>query len=119
MSFSLGASADLNADAARAKAEENGCLAQSVDELLANPNVDLVINLTIPAAHAEVSLAALTAGKHVHCEKPLAANLDDARKVIKLAEEKGLLVGCAPDTFLGAGLQTSRKLVDDGWPISR
>lgn len=109
------ACADLNADLAKAKAEENGCVAQSVDELLANPNVDLVINLTIPAVHAEVSLAALKAGKHVHCEKPLAVHLEDARKVIQLAEEKCLLVGCAPDTFLGAGLQTSRKLVDDGW----
>jgi len=109
------ACADLNASLAKAKAEENGCAAQSVEELLANPEVDLVINLTIPAAHAEVSLAALKAGKHVHCEKPLAVHLEDARKVIQLAEEKGLLVGCAPDTFLGAGLQTSRKMVDDGW----
>lgn len=109
------ACADLNPEAARAKAEENGCLAQTVDELLANPEVDLVINLTIPAVHAEVSLAALQAGKHVHSEKPLAVHLDDARKVIRLAEEKNLLVGCAPDTFLGGGLQTSRKIVDDGW----
>ena len=109
------ACADLNPEAAKAKATENGCVAQTVDELLANPNVDLVINLTIPAVHAEVSLAALNAGKHVHCEKPLAVHLDDARKVLDLAAEKGLLVGCAPDTFLGAGLQTARKMVDDGW----
>lgn len=109
------ACADLNLEAAKAKATENGCVAQTVDELLANPNVDLVINLTIPAVHAEVSLAALNAGKHVHCEKPLAVHLDDARKVLELAARKGLLVGCAPDTFLGAGLQTARKMVDDGW----
>ncbi len=107
--------ADINPETAKAKAEENGCKAQTVDELLANPDVDLVINLTIPAVHAEVSLAALQAGKHVHCEKPLAVHLEDARKVLALAEEKGLLVGCAPDTFLGAGLQTCRKIVDDGW----
>ncbi|MDA3963392.1 MAG: Gfo/Idh/MocA family oxidoreductase [Planctomycetota bacterium] len=107
--------ADINMDAAKAKAEENNCEAQSVDELLANPKVDLVINLTIPAVHAEVSLKALEAGKHVHCEKPLAVHLEDGKKVIDLAKEKGLLVGCAPDTFLGAGLQTCRKLVDDGW----
>ena len=94
------ACADLNPEAAKAKAAENGCVAQTVDELLANPDVDLVVNLTIPAVHAEVSLAALNAGKHVHCEKPLAVHLDDAKKVIDLAGEKGLLVGCAPDTFL-------------------
>jgi len=109
------ACADLNPEAAKAKAAENGCVAQTVDELLANPDVDLVVNLTIPAVHAEVSLAALNAGKHVHCEKPLAVHLEDAKKVIDLAGEKGLLVGCAPDTFLGAGLQTARKMVDDGW----
>lgn len=109
------ACADLNPAAASAKAGENGCAAQTVDELLANPDVDLIINLTIPSVHAEVSLAALNAGKHVHCEKPLAVNLDDAGRVLDLAKAKGLLVGCAPDTFLGAGLQTARKMVDDGW----
>ena len=109
------ACADLNAEAAKAKAAENGCAAQTVDELLANPDVDLVINLTIPSVHAAVSLQALEAGKHVHCEKPLAVHLEDAKKVLDLAAQKGLLVGCAPDTFLGAGLQTTRKMVDDGW----
>ena len=107
--------ADVNMDAARAKGEENQCPAQSVTDLLGNPDVDLVINLTIPAVHAEVSLQALQAGKHVHCEKPLAVDLADGKAVLDLAAEKGLLVGCAPDTFLGAGLQTSRKVVDDGW----
>jgi predicted dehydrogenase len=109
------ACADLHHDAAVAKAEEHGCQAQSVDELLANPDIDMVINLTVPSAHAEVSLAALEAGKHVHCEKPLAVHLEDARKVIATAKDKGLRVGCAPDTFLGAGFQTCRKLIDDGW----
>ena len=107
--------ADLNPETAKAKASENGCVAQTVDELLANPDVELVINLTIPAVHAEVSLAALRAGRHVHCEKPLAVHLKDAKAVMDLATEKNLLVGCAPDTFMGAGLQTCRKLVDDGW----
>ncbi len=107
--------ADVNMEAAKAKAEENQSTAQSVSDLLANPEVDLVINLTIPAVHAEVSLQALQAGKHVHCEKPLAVDLADGKAVLDLAAEKGLLVGCAPDTFLGAGLQTSRKVVDDGW----
>jgi len=107
--------ADINMETARAKAEENGCKAQTVKALLANKDVDLVINLTIPAVHAEVSLAALKAGKHVHSEKPLAVKLEDGKAIMDLAKEKGLLVGCAPDTFLGAGLQTCRKLVDDGW----
>jgi predicted dehydrogenase len=105
--------ADLNMEAAKAKAEENGCQAMTVDELLANPDVDLVINLTIPAAHASVSQQVLHAGKHVYCEKPLTVELDEAKAVLNLAEEKGLLVGCAPDTFLGAGHQTCRKLIDE------
>ena len=109
------ACADIDMAAARAKAEENGCKAQTVKALLENKSVDLVINLTVPAVHAEVSIAALKAGKHVHCEKPLAVELEDGQAVLDLAKKKGLLVGCAPDTFMGAGLQTCRKLIDDGW----
>lgn len=109
------ACADLKTELAEAKAEEHDCKAQTVDELLANPDVQLVINLTIPAVHAEVSLAALKAGKHVHSEKPLSVNLEDGKAVLDLAAAKGLLVGCAPDTFMGGGFQTCRKLVDDGW----
>jgi predicted dehydrogenase len=101
--------------AARAKAKENGCQAQTIKALLANKDIDLVINLTIPAVHAEVSMQILNAGKHVHCEKPLAVELEDGKAVLELAKKKGLLVGCAPDTFMGAGLQTCRKLLDDGW----
>lgn len=107
--------ADIKADVAEKKAEENNTIAQTVDALLANPEVDIVVNLTIPAAHAEVSLAALEAGKNVHSEKPLAVTLEDGKKILELAKSKNLLVGCAPDTFLGAGLQTCRKIVDDGW----
>lgn len=107
--------ADLKTELAESKAKENNCKVQTVDELLANPDVQLVINLTIPAAHAEVSLAALKAGKHVHSEKPLSVSLKEAKEVLQTAESKGLLVGCAPDTFLGGGLQTCRKLIDDGW----
>ena len=109
------ACADLNLEVARKKAGENGVTAMSVDELLSDPEIELVINLTIPAVHAAVSLQALAAGKHVHSEKPLAIDLAEAQKVIQVAQEKRLRVGCAPDTFLGAGLQTSRKLMDDGW----
>ncbi|HEX8997300.1 MAG TPA: Gfo/Idh/MocA family oxidoreductase [Ktedonobacterales bacterium] len=85
------------------------------DELLNDPSVELVLNLTIPQAHMEVSLAALEAGKHVYSEKPLALDRSDARRLLDTARAKSLRIGCAPDTFLGGGLQTTRKLVDDGW----
>jgi predicted dehydrogenase len=111
----VAACSDINMDTAKAKAEEHGYQAQTVDELLANPDVQLVINLTIPAVHAEVSLKALNAGKHVYSEKPLSVKLEDAEQILKTAEAKGLLVGCAPDTFMGGGFQTCRKLIDDGW----
>jgi predicted dehydrogenase len=106
---------DLIAERSAAKSKEFGVPAYTGTELLARKDIDLVINLTPPLVHAEVSLAALKAGKHVHSEKPLATNLADAKAILELAKEKGLLVGCAPDTFLGAGLQTARKVVDDGW----
>jgi predicted dehydrogenase len=109
------ACADLNMDAAKKVAEEFGVQAMTVEELLADPEIELVVNLTIPAAHAPVCMQVLEAGKHVHVEKPLAVDLDEAKKVIELAEAKGLRVGCAPDTFLGAGLQTCRKMIDDGY----
>lgn len=115
------ACADINMATARAKAKENNVKALTVKNLLADKSIDIVINLTIPAVHAEVSLAALKAGKHVHCEKPLATTLEDGQAVIDLAAKKGLRVGCAPDTFLGAGLQTCRKIIDDNWigrPVS-
>ena len=110
------ACADINLDRARARAEEHQIpRVCSVEELLADPEIQIVINLTIPQAHAEVSLAALATGKHVHSEKPLAVNLADGKKVLGLAQAKGLRVGTAPDTFLGGGHQTCRKLIDDGW----
>lgn len=87
----------------------------SVEELLADPEVEIVLNLTIPAAHYEINMAALEAGKHVYCEKPLALNLEDARKSIDFAKNKGLMLGCSPDSFLGAGIQTSKKVLDNGW----
>lgn len=106
------ACADLNESVAKAKAEENGCKALSIEALLTDPDIQLVINLTIPAAHGKVSTAILNAGKHVYCEKPLTIDLKEAREVLALAESKGLLVGCAPDTFFGSGIQTSREIVD-------
>ena len=110
----LVACADLDRARAQAKAAEHGIRAASVDELLADPAIDLVINLTIPAVHAEVNMSALAAGKHVYTEKPLATRRADGAATLALAREKGLRVGSAPDTFLGGGLQTCRKLIDDG-----
>ncbi len=107
--------ADQNADAANAKAEEFGMKVVSVDELLADTEIQIILNLTTPASHTEINIRALQAGKHVHCEKPFALNREDGKKVLDLAENKKLLVGCAPDTFLGAGIQTCRKIIDDGW----
>jgi predicted dehydrogenase len=86
----------------------------SVQELLAEPEIEIVLNLTIPKAHAEVALAVLEARKSVYNEKPLAIRREDARRMLDLARERGLRVGCAPDTFLGAGLQTCRQLIDKG-----
>lgn len=109
------ACADLNNAVAEAKAQQHGIKAMSVKDLLADSHIDAVINLTIPAVHAEVSEQVLQAGKHVYCEKPLAVLFEDGKRIVTLAKEKDLRIGCAPDTFLGAGLQTSRKIIDDGW----
>jgi predicted dehydrogenase len=98
--------------AAAARDHAPGARAVPVDELLASDEVDLVLNLTIPAAHAEVATAALRSGKHVYGEKPFALDLAQARTV--LAGADGLRVGCAPDTVLGTGTQTARKAVADG-----
>lgn len=112
----VAACADLNVARAIASAEEHGVpKACSVPELLADPDIDIVINLTIPAAHAEVCLLALEAGKHVYVEKPLAVTREEGQAILAKAREKGLLVGSAPDTFLGGGIQTCIKLVEDGW----
>ena len=106
--------ADLDLAAARRQAERYGLEPRSVEDLLASPDVDIVLNLTIPAAHAAVSLAALAAGKHVYSEKPLATTLDDGRRIVALARERGLRVGASPDTVLGASLQEARRLIDEG-----
>ncbi|MFG3019389.1 Gfo/Idh/MocA family protein [Streptomyces sp. NPDC048254] len=114
-SVRLTAVTDLDQDRARSVAEQTGAEpAPDVAALVARDDVDAVLNLTIPAAHAEVALAALGAGKHVYGEKPLAANRKEADAVLVAAREAGLRVGCAPDTVLGTGTQTARKTVDDG-----
>jgi len=109
------ACADLNRDQASRAAEKYGVgLVLTPEEAYAHPDIDLILNLTIPAAHAEVALAALRGGKHVYNEKPLALALEDAEAMTQLAAEHGLRIGCAPDTVLGAGLQTCRELVESG-----
>ncbi len=114
--FDIVAAADLIPERAQAKAEQFGIpKVYSPQELLADPEIEIVVNLTIPKAHYEINLAALQAGKHVHSEKPLAVTPAEGRHLVEVARQKGLRLGCAPDTFLGGGLQTCRKLIDDGW----
>lgn len=110
------ACADIDMARAKAKAKEFDIpKACTVDDLLADPDIEIVVNLTIPHAHAEIAIATLEAGKHAYSEKPFAVTREQGQAIIALAAEKGLRIGCAPDTFLGAGLQTCRKLIDDGW----
>jgi predicted dehydrogenase len=107
------ACADLDVGRARAKAAEHAVpRACTPAELLADPDVEIVLNLTTPGAHAGVALDAVRAGKSVYNEKPLTIDLADARRLLDQARSRGVLVGGAPDTFLGAGLQTCRDLLD-------
>ena len=112
----LVACADLDVDLARARAAEfevaKGC---TVAELLADADIEIVVNLTVPGVHAQVNEQILQAGKNVHTEKPFAVAKAEGKAVLDLARAKGLRTGGAPDTFLGGGLQTCRKLIDDGW----
>jgi predicted dehydrogenase len=114
-SLAVVAVADLDAARAQQKAAEFGVLAMTPEALLSDPGIELIVNLTVPTVHAEVSRSALAAGKHVYSEKPLATTREDGQALLVLAQEQGLRLGCAPDTFMGGGLQTCRKLVDDGW----
>ncbi|WP_028744724.1 Gfo/Idh/MocA family protein [Rhizobium mesoamericanum] len=108
------ACADINVQAAKARAEEYGVKAQTIDELLANDEIDVIVNLTIPDAHFPVSKAILEAGKHVYSEKPLVLTLEQGEELRRIAKEKNLSVGCAPDTFLGGAHQLARKYIDEG-----
>jgi predicted dehydrogenase len=108
--------ADLIRERADAAAKKYGVpRVCTTEELLADPEIELVLNITVPKAHAEVALAAVEAGKSVYNEKPLAIAREDGKRLLEAAREKGVLVGGAPDTFMGAGIQTCRKLIDDGW----
>ncbi|MET4702976.1 Gfo/Idh/MocA family oxidoreductase [Frigoribacterium sp. UYMn621] len=110
----LVAVADVNEARAREVAADQGVEALSVDALLADPRIDAVLNLTIPAAHVDIATRALLAGKHVYGEKPLALDPAEAAPMLELARERGLRVGSAPDTVLGTGVQTARALLDSG-----
>ncbi|MEF2072672.1 Gfo/Idh/MocA family protein [Consotaella aegiceratis] len=105
---------DINPAAAEARAAEFGLRAMTVDQLLADPAIEIVLNLTIPIAHVEVGLRALDAGKHVYSEKPLGVVFAEGRRLIEAARAKGLRVGSAPDTFLGGSHQTARHMIDQG-----
>lgn len=109
------ACADLDEDRARQRAEEFDVRAMTIADLLGDPEIELIINLTIPKAHAQVNLQALEAGKHVYVEKPFAVTREEAKMVLETAKRLGLRVGSAPDTFLGGGIQTAIKLIRDGW----
>ena len=106
--------ADVNEGRAAEVAAAHGVEAMSVDALLADPRIDAVLNLTIPAAHVDIATRALKAGKHVYGEKPLALDPVEAAPMLELARERGLRVGSAPDTVLGTGVQTARALLDSG-----
>jgi len=110
----LAACADLDTARAAAKAQEHGIRSATVAELLHDPDIHIILNLTVPKVHAELNLAALNAGKHAYAEKPFGVNVAEGRQVLALAQQKKLRTGCAPDTFFGGGAQTARKLIDDG-----
>ncbi len=106
--------ADLNADLAAARAAEFNVPARSIDELYADPEISIILNLTVPKAHVAVGLKALEAGKHVYSEKPLGVTFAEGKQLSETARAKGLRIGSAPDTFLGGAHQTARALVDGG-----
>jgi predicted dehydrogenase len=106
---------DLSPEAARRAAAAHGLeVVPDLDQLLDRSDIDTVLVLTPPVSHAELAAAALQAGHHVYTEKPLATSAVSAQDLVRLARDRGLLLGAAPDTFLGAGLQTARRLIDEG-----
>lgn len=112
----IAACADMYIDKANEAARKYGIpVACTTEELLQNKDIEIILNLTIPKAHKDINLAALSAGKHVYCEKPFAISVEDAKETIEFARKQGLRIGSAPDTILGAGIQTAKKVIDDGW----
>ena len=112
--FKVIACADIIHEVAKKSAEEHNVKAQTVEEILLNDDISLIINLTVPSSHKEIIMRSLESGKHCYSEKPLAINFKDGLAINNLAKEKKLIVGCAPDTFLGAAGQKSRERIDSG-----
>lgn len=112
--FEVRAGADINMDAAKARAKEYGVRAMTVADLMKADDIDIVVNLTVPAVHYEISAKALDAGKHVYSEKPFVLSVKEGLDLKKRAARKGLRIGSAPDTFLGGAHQFARHLVDSG-----
>lgn len=113
--LNIAACADLDMSRAKAQAERFGIpKVSTVDELVADPDIEIILNLTIPKAHAEIGMKALQAGKSIYGEKPLALQRIPGKELLAEAARRSLRVGSAPDTFLGGGIQTCIKLIDDG-----
>lgn len=106
---------DMKMENAKEKAEKYSIKALSMDDLLSRDDIEIVINLTPPKAHYDVTMAILKAGKHAYSEKPFGINFEEAAELTAFAKKQGLMLGSAPDTFFGGGLQTARKMLDDGW----
>ncbi|MCL2097042.1 MAG: Gfo/Idh/MocA family oxidoreductase [Oscillospiraceae bacterium] len=105
---------DIKPERSAKRAEEYKIKDMTNDEILGDPEIKIVVNTTYPKSHYKVSKAALLAGKHVHSEKMMAVTLEEGKELVKIAKEKNLRIGMAPDTFLGGALQTARKLIDSG-----
>jgi len=114
--FEITALADILPEKAKARAEEFGIAKYGTPDLIYNDaSIDIVINLTVPVVHEEVSVRILESGKHLYTEKPLATNREGMRRILTLAEKMGKRVGSAPDTFMSAPAQTSKKLLEEDW----
>ena len=111
--FEIIACADIKEEASKSFAEKYNVRQLSVDDILADNEIEFIINLTIPNVHYEVSKSILESKKHSYSEKPLSIEFDDGKQLNEISKNNNVYVGCAPDTFLGAGIKTARKLIDD------
>lgn len=112
--FEVAGCSDIIPERSKNRAEQFGIRQMTNEEILSDPEIELVVNTTYPTAHYEVTKSILEAGKHAYCEKPMSARLEQARELLELARSKNLYLGNAPDTFLGAAAQTARKVLDSG-----
>ena len=106
--------ADLNTEVAKTAAEKLNCKVLTFEQMLETAEIEIILNLTTPQSHFDICKRTLMAGKNVYVEKPLSLSFENGKELVELAEQKGLMLGCAPDTFLGGGIQTCRQLIDDG-----